>query len=80
MENEGKHIKTQLILGNSANSALLSLPESLQEVLNRGKLIEETEEQTSVVEDSRSVNELLILEKNERCKYSLNHYKNKSTN
>ena len=80
MENEDKHIKTQLILGNSANSALLILPESLQEVVNRGKLIEETEEQTSVAEDSRSVNELLILEKNELCKYSLNHYKNKSTN
>ena len=39
---------------------------SLEEVVNRGKLFEEVDEQTGVVEDRKSINEIKNLGKNEQ--------------
>ena len=38
---------------------------SLEEVVNRGTLFEEVHEQTGVAEDSKNINEIKNLEKNE---------------
>ena len=69
-ENEDKHIKTQLILGTHSQKlrkfCLTNPTESLEEVVNRGTLFGEVEEQTGVLEDSKSINEIKNLEKNER--------------
>ena len=40
--------------------------ESFEKVVNRGTLFGEVEEQTGVLEDSKSINEIKNLEKNER--------------
>ena len=37
---------------------------SLEEVVNRGTLFEEVDEQTGVLEDSKNINEIKNLEKN----------------
>ena len=67
-ENEDKHIKTQLILGTHSQKLrkfCFTYPTvSLEVVVNRGKLFEEVDEQTGVVEDSKSISEIQNLEKN----------------
>ena len=69
-ENEDKHIKTQLILGIHSQKlrkfCFTNPTVSLEEVVNRGKLFEEVDEQTGVAEDSKSINEIKNLEKNEQ--------------
>ena len=68
-ENEDKHIKTQLILGTHSQKLLKfcftnpTVP--LEEVVNGGTLFEEIDEQTGVAEDSKSINEIKNLEKNQ---------------
>ena len=84
-ENDEKHIKTQLILGTHSQKlrkfCFTNPTVSLKEVVNRAKLFEEVDKQAGVVEGSKSINEIKNLEKmNNHCKYSLNHYKNRSTN
>ena len=69
-ENEDKHVKTQLILGTHSQKlrkfCFTNPTVSLEEVVNRGKLFEEVDEQTGVAEDSKSINEIKNLEKNEQ--------------
>ena len=69
-ENEDKHIKTQLKLGTHSQKlrkfCFTNPTVSLEEAVNRGKLFEEVDEQTGVVEDSKSINEIKNLEKNEQ--------------
>ena len=61
---------TQLILGTHSQKlrkfCFTNPTESLEEVVNRGKLFKEVDEQTGVVEDSKSINEIKNLEKNEQ--------------
>ena len=68
-ENEGKHIKTQLILGTHSQKlrkfCFTNRTVYLEEVVSRGTLFEEVEEQAGVVEDSKNINEIKNLEKNE---------------
>ena len=68
-ENEGKHIKTQLILGTHSQKlrkfCFTNRTVYLEEVFNRGTLFEEVDEQADVVEDSKNINEIKNLEKNE---------------
>ena len=68
-ENEGKHTKTQLIFGNHSQKLVkfcfINPMVSLEEVVNRGTLFEEVHEQTGVAEDSKNINEIKNLEKNE---------------
>ena len=69
-ENKDKHIKTELILGTHSpklRKFCFTNPKvSLEEVVNRGKLFEEIDEQKGVVEGSKSINEIKNLEKNEQ--------------
>ena len=69
-ENEDKHIETQLILGTRSQKSckcyFTNPTVSLEEVVKRGKLFEEVDEQTGVPEDSKSINEIKSLEKNEQ--------------
>ena len=69
-ENEDKHIKTQLILGTHSQKlrkfCFTNPAVSLKEVVNRGKLFEEVDKQTGVVEDSKGIKEIKNLEKNEQ--------------
>ena len=69
-ENEDKHIKMQLILGTCSQNlrkyCFTDLTVSLKEVFNRGKLTEEADKQTGVVQGSKSINEIKILETNEQ--------------
>ena len=69
-ENKDKHIKTELILGTHSPKlrkfCFTNLTVSLEEVVNRGKLSEEVDEQKDVVEGSKSINEIKNLEKNEQ--------------
>ena len=83
--NKDKHIKTHFMLGTYSQKlrkfCFTNQTVSLEEVVNKTTLFEEANEQKGVVEDSKSINEIKNLEKmNNHCKYSLNHYKNKSTN
>ena len=62
-ENENKHIKTQLILGTHSQKlrkfCFTNTTVSLDEVVvTRGKLFEEADKQTGVVEDSKSLTKL----------------------
>ena len=69
-ENEDKHIKTQLTLETHSQKLrkfCFSNPTlSLEEVVNIEKFFEEVDEQTGVVEDSQSINEIKNLEKKEK--------------
>ena len=69
-ENEDKHVKTQLILGTHSQKlhkfCFTNLTVSLVEFVNKGKLFEKVDKQTGVVEDSKSINEIKNLEKNEQ--------------
>ena len=69
-ENEDKHTKTQLILGNHSQKLrkfyFTNPTVSLEEVVNRGKLFEEVDEQAGIAEDSKNINEINNLEKNEQ--------------
>ena len=62
--------KTQLILGIHSQKLLkfcfTNPTVSLKEVVNRGKLFEEVDKETGVVEDSKIINEIKNLEKNEQ--------------
>ena len=68
-ENKGKHTKTQLILGTHSQKlrkfCFTNPTVSLEEVVNRGTLFEEVDEQADVVEDSKNINKIKNLEKNE---------------
>ena len=68
-ENEGKHTKTQLILETHSQKlrkfCFTNPTVSLEEVVNRGTLFEEVDEQAGVVEDSKNINKIKNLEKNE---------------
>ena len=65
-----KHIKTQLILGIYSQKlrkfCFTNPTVSFEKVVNRGKLFEEVDKQTGVVEDSTSINKIKNLEKNEQ--------------
>ena len=69
-ENEDKHIKTQLILGTHSHKlckfCFTNPTVSLEEVVSRRKLFEDVDEHTVVVEDSKNINEIENLEKNEQ--------------
>ena len=69
-ENEDKHIKAQLILGTHSQKlrkfCVTNRTVSLEELVNRGKLFGEVDEQTGVAEDSKSLNKIKNLEKNEQ--------------
>ena len=69
-ENEDKRIKTQLVLETHSQKLckfyFTNPTVSLEEVVNTGTLFEEVDEQTGVVEDSKSINEIKNLEKNEQ--------------
>ena len=70
IENEDKHIKTQLILETHSQKlrkfCFTNPKVSHEEVVNRGTLFEEVDERRGVVADSRSTNEIKNLEKNEQ--------------
>ena len=70
IENEDKHIKTQLILETHSQKLrkfyFTNPTVSLEEMVNRGTLFEEADERTGVVEDNKSTNEIKNLEKNEQ--------------
>ena len=70
LENENKHIKTQLILGTHFQKLrefyFTNPTVSLEEVVNRGKLFGEVDKQTGVVKGSKSINEIKNLAKNEQ--------------
>ena len=59
---EDKHIKTQLLLGTHSQKlhkfCFTDLTVSVEEVVNRGTLFEEDDEQTGVVEDSKILTKL----------------------
>ena len=65
--NEDKHIKTQLLLGTHSQKlckfCFTDLTVSVEEVVNRGTLFEEDDEQTGVVEDSKNINQIKNLDK-----------------
>ena len=69
-ENEDKHIKTQLISGTHSQKlckfCFTNPTVSLEEVVSRRKLFEDVDEHTGVVEDSKNINEIENLEKNEQ--------------
>ena len=69
-EIEDKRIKTQSVLGTHSQKlckfCFTNPTVSLEEVVNRGTLFEEVDEQTGVVEESKSINEIKNLEKNEQ--------------
>ena len=56
-ENEGKHIKAQLILGTHSQNlrkfCFTNQAVFLERLVSRGKLLEEVDEQTGVAEDSK---------------------------
>ena len=68
--NEDKLIKTQLILETHSQKlrefCFTNPTISLEEVINRGKLFEEVDEQTGVAEDDKSINEIKNLMKKEQ--------------
>ena len=66
-ESEDKHIKAQLMLGNhSQKLRKFCFTVSLEEVVNRKKLFQRVDEQTGVVEGSKSINEIKNFKKNEQ--------------
>ena len=69
-ENEDKHIKTQLMLGNHSQKlrkfCFTNPTVSLEEVVNRKKIFQRVDEQTGVVEGSKSINEIKNFKKNEQ--------------
>ena len=60
--NEDKHIKAQLLLGTHSQKlhrfCFTDLTVSVEEVVNRGTQFEEDDEETSVAEESKNINQL----------------------
>ena len=84
-ENEDKDIKLQLILGTHSQKlckfSFTNPTVSFEEVVNRGKLFEEVDEQRGVAKAAKVLTKLKTQRKmNNRYKYSLNHDKNRSMN